>query len=376
MKWFLITSCLLLLRYSVNAQQQEGDALYQSGNYTKAIKAYSKDTTIAYNQRMMAKAYHELENYELAIIHYQKAIALDSTLPLQKFELAKLYFQTKKFDESIALYKQLIKEDQTNPGFFYYLGVSCEYANKKPEAYQYYQTAYNLDKNYLKASYKLAAAALLNEEYDRCMELMEEGLKINPNHIDFINLRAIYHYDVMNYKEAIPWFEKLIGYGQESASIYRRLGICYYNNFQYEEALKAFEKQQAYDPYNPEIFLYYGKCYVKLKEMEKAETCFQQAIILKQQGFAEEYTELAVLYNQEGKFAKSLEYYKKIKDENPNTYLIDYSIAVTADKLNIAPDKKLAYFEEAEKHTAQDYFKKLVTKRIEELKTEIGTKTN
>lgn len=371
-----IMYCLLLIISWSNAQQKEGDAMYQSGNYTQAIAAYSKDTTNAYNRRMMAKSYHELENYELAISHYQKAIALDSTFPLQKFELAKLYFQVCKFQESIALYNQLIEEDGTNPGFFYYCGLAYESAGQKPDAYSYYQKAYNLDANYLKASYKLAAIALLNQEYDRCMELMEAGLQINPNHIDFINLRAVYHYDVQNYKEAIPWFEKLLAHGQKSEIIYRRLGICYYQNKDYELAIDAFKKQQEYDPYNPDIFFYLGLSYAKLQEYQIAEEYYNKAIILKQPTFKEEYTQLAIIYQEQGKYQKALEYYLLVKKEDPKEHLIYYRIAVTADKLSIDPAKKLTYFKDAEKYTTEPYFKNLITKRIEELNSEIEVKAN
>ncbi|GLB52609.1 hypothetical protein NBRC110019_16490 [Neptunitalea chrysea] len=376
MKKYIFTIIALLSIYIVSAQKTKADKFYQLGNYTRAIKAYSADTTKAYNQKMIAKSYHNLENYDMAIAHYKKAIVIDSTIQLQKFELAKIYFQVKQFETSANLYNKLIEQDSINPTFYFNLGLVYDHMGKKPLAYANYEKAYEVDSNYLKASYKLATAALLNHRYEHCKELIEKGLAINPNNLDFINLYAVYNYDLSHYEEAIKYFKILINNKQTSATIYRRLGICYYNSNMYIEASKAFEQQKIREPRNPEVYNYLGLCYNKIGDYEKALENLNKAVILKTLTFEEEYEALAFCYQQMKDYKQALKYYELTLKENPKKYILHYKIAITADKCYTDPKKVLPYYEKADHHFAgNNMFKRMITKRLKELNAEIVANT-
>ncbi|SFU68279.1 Anaphase-promoting complex, cyclosome, subunit 3 [Pustulibacterium marinum] len=371
MKSFGSIICLFLV-CGVYAQEK-ADQLFQLGNYSKAIVAYQKDTTSAHNQRMTAKSYAALENYELAISHYLNAIAIDSTLQLQQFELAKLYYQTNHIEDAISVYKKLIKKDEDNPTFQYLLGVAYNAIGNGKKGYECFQKAYELDPNYLKASYQLAKTALLNGSYDTCLSLINEGLKVNPNNVDFINLMAIYHYDVQNYKKAIPWFEKLLEKTQGSAIIYRRFALCLFQRNEYERAIENWKNQILYDKYNPDPYLQIGLAYTKLKNYTEAETYINQSIELKQNSFYDDYEALAVVYQQQQSFKKALHYYELAKEENPSKgSMLYYKIAVTADKVYTSnPKKVLEYYKTAQENEDSEYLKMYMQKRIDELESEI-----
>lgn len=352
--------------------QENADQLFQLGKYSKAIVTYQQDTTSAYNQRMTAKSYAALENYELAISHYLKAIALDSTLQIQKFELAKLYYQTNHLEEAITTYQKLVESDSQNPTFHYLLGVAFNSKGEKALGFQCFEKAYQLDKNYLKASYQLAKTALLNGMYDTCLELLEEGLATNPNNVDFINLMAVYQYDVQNYKEAIPWFEKLLEKIEGSATIYRRYALCLFQRSEYNKAIEAWKMQLTYEPNNPDTYLQIGLAYTQLKDYKAAEKAIIQAMVLKRTTFYDEYEALAVLYQQQKQFEKALEYYELAKNENPNASMLYYKIAVTADKVYATnPEKVLSYYQTAYQKEESQYLKKFMQKRMDELKVEM-----
>lgn len=374
-----LTIVFLSITLIVSAQTKEADELYQLGNYTKAISIYQKDTTLAHNQYMIAKSYQALENYEQAIAHYQQAITIDSTKQIQKLELAKLYYQTKRFDAAINLYQQLVDDDPNNPSFFYLLGLVYE-GTGSDENYQKalksYRSAYEIDKNYLKASLKIATNALMSKDYDTCESLIQEAFEVNPNNIDFINLYAFYLYTISDYKKAIPQFRTLIDRGYTTENIYRRLATCYTKRSEYELAIDMFILQQNVNPRDPEIFYNLGVCYQQLHVYTKAEEYFNMAIVLKSNNFKLEYCALAEIYQSQNLNEKSLKYLLLASDEAEDDFYLHYKIAVTADKTNIADSKKLAYFKQAEKTNKLPIFGKLITKRIAELEEKLNTASN
>lgn len=98
-------------------------------------------------------------------------------------------------------------------------------------------------------------------------------------------------------------------------------GILAYEQGQFNEAIEYFEQYKGKDElYRARTLACIGDCYINLENYSKALEYYSDAITLSDNEFASEYAFKAGLTAEKiGDSEKALSFYKKIKEQYPNT---------------------------------------------------------
>ncbi|KMT22639.1 glycosyltransferase family 2 protein [Clostridium cylindrosporum] len=129
----------------------------------------------------------------------------------------------KKFERTSDLLLRELKKDPNNIYYIYQLGVSYDMYNKKKEALDYFEKAYlklkskssQERKNYLALFQSYASSLYSDKQYDKCINVCNEGLKLEKDFIDFYYLIANSYSNIGNKEKSFEAFKKYI-------EIYRR----------------------------------------------------------------------------------------------------------------------------------------------------------
>ena len=89
----------------------------------------------------------------------------------------------------------------------------------------------------------------LNEgEIADALQLYDEILKENPNHIDALNYKGLALASVGHYEEAIQWYDKALTIDPSNISALNNKGVALYNLGHYDEAIQWYDKALNIDP--------------------------------------------------------------------------------------------------------------------------------
>ncbi|WP_394747476.1 tetratricopeptide repeat protein [Spongiimicrobium salis] len=348
------------------------DSLYALGNYTASINAYAKINSPKAKQQI-ARAYNAIGNYDKAIAEYENLLQKETALYRAAFELGKLYLKTKKTDQALTVFQELTVKDDTNPEYYYYLGQTLQKAEKAKEASTAHKEAVKRDSTHLRSLFQLGRYYLTQRENDSTLKYVDQGLRFYENDVALINLKALTLYNNDQDEEAIPLFERLIELKEEKKYIYEKLANAYYNVGDLEKAKAAFKRILVFDDGDAEAYFGLGDVFWAQKQLDSAEIYIKTSIEVQEVLFVEEYKALGKLAKEQGDLKKSLAYYQKASDENPENPINYYQVCITADQYYKDPKIKLRYYERFKERFGKkkNFFLQFANKRIAELKEEI-----
>ena len=120
------------------------------------------------------------------------------------------------------------------------------------------------------------------------------------------------HSDMGNSAQALEYMYRALDHnppGEDAASIYSYIGICFKNQEKFDQALDALNQGEKLDPERTDIYNLMGYCYFKKKQYSKAVACFEKVLDL-DPGSAIDYANLAVNYRALGQTEKAIGYYR------------------------------------------------------------------
>ncbi|MDP2159131.1 MAG: CDC27 family protein [Flavobacterium sp.] len=368
---------ILILSFKLNAQHLKvGDSLFAMGFYNKAIENYS-----------LSKEH--IREYKIAIVHesngdyvnaqknLEKYIASDSLNPLVNFMYGKTLLQLKKTKPAIYTFEKLSKTIE-NPTYYYYLGLAFEQDINSIMAQKSFKRAIDLDDFHLKSNYKVALFEMRAERWDKASVIIDKIIKLQPENIDFLSLKAQCLYGKSDFKNAKKTFEYLIELNFKEQFVYEKIALCLMKLREYQKSIETYESLmiQFEQVDNPDIHYNIGLNYGYLKNLKLAEKHFMISKELKTATFENEYFSIALFNQENGNQNKALTFYKKTILEQPEYLEAHYQIAIITDETSKDLAVKLKTFENL-KAKFPDMDKKkndYIDHRIKELKKEIHFK--
>lgn len=222
--------------------------------------------------------------------------------------------------ESIEEYVRAIYEDSTFLSA--YIPLCMNYLNfgNRPEAAKIFE---KLKRQASKASYLEQIQikqidALLNENYQAYMKLLEERVKQNPRDIEAYQELADISTSMNDYRKTLEYSEKMIEIDPNFKLAYNMLGYAQAHLGNFEKAVAALKKYQEIAPDEPNPFDSLGEIYLYQGDYKNAEKCFQQAIKLND-GFSASWEHLAALYMDSGEFDKVIPYLEETLKRYPES---------------------------------------------------------
>ena len=139
---FLILTVIMVISYNCSFAQDSTEI--KISELEKAIEANPKNCT-AFNR--LGIMYHEMGDYEAAVVNYQKSIEYAPKEAITYYNLGLVYNKLEQFENAIDAYLHAIQIDPDDSN--YYTELACTYDNleQSEQAMRALQKALDIDPN-------------------------------------------------------------------------------------------------------------------------------------------------------------------------------------------------------------------------------------
>jgi Tfp pilus assembly protein PilF len=199
--WLVATVCVLMvsLFYSCTANKSVeerkavteaskslGEAYLRDGNFRAALKEFLKIEGLSpddyFLQDDLGLAYYYLQQYDLAIGHFKKALAIKYNYAPAHNNLGNAYAQKEEWDNAIEQYKIVISDLLYATPQFPYSNLGVAYYHKKEYALseKYYLEALKAKPNFVRALYGLAKTYMATGKASEAIDRLEKAAQLAP----------------------------------------------------------------------------------------------------------------------------------------------------------------------------------------------------
>lgn len=250
--------------------------------YLTALPYFDEDEKYdLYNA--IAFEYNNLEEYDLALEFYKKAVPYAEDVEALYHDIRLCYNSSQRDDDALAYFHSLVDENPHDSKAWVNIGII-------------YRT---------------------NEQLEEAIDPYEYALSIDPTDLCAnIQLSDIY-YDLGRYREAIDTLNEAIRHGVETSIIWASMGDCYYRLDDFDNAKANFLKAIDSNPGQPEGWAGIGYLLSDSGHSLQAIKYFKKAYELDCSKTDYLYS-IAADYRKLNDFDHAIECLKFIEGETPN----------------------------------------------------------
>ena len=241
---------------------EEAKKLHQSGKLLSAIEIYQalleteSDNPNLY--QLTAMAYYQNQEYQHAVTHYKKAIALSPKTSLLYVHLGNVYKTMQQHDLARENYQLALKITPTQCLALHNLGVIAYHQGDIKLAINYYQEAIKYQPGYIDAHYHLAICFLKTGESKKAATLLQETIRLCPRHFSALFMLGIEHMRAENYFSAIETFQSAQQIDTDHLELQINLGHCFFHTKQYPYARDCYRYALQLKPDDKELHFNLG----------------------------------------------------------------------------------------------------------------------
>ena len=292
-----------------------GYALYSIKDYENSAKMLVKavesnpDNTSA--RSVLALAYQELEENDLAYNQYREIFKLNPQLHAVRFDYANLLADMEKYPEAVEQYNIYIENFPDNALCYKNLGIVYKRMNNIDKAIENYETAISKHVMDLDLKEDLAECYHFKKDYESALKYYDEILLVKKDDYDIKLNKAMALHALKKYPAAIAIYTDLLKNKQDKnvkknliAALISQGQICY--DAQEHTAAAAYLEQAVFSG-SEESYGYYllAKTYRHCAMDDKAAEMYEKAIALNPSDaqYSNEYAEfISAKYNSENAF--------------------------------------------------------------------------
>lgn len=312
-----------------------GSTMYRKGNYDQAIVYYEQVLGInggedAEVHTNLGSVYRDRatfsggpnrdEDFQQALTHYKKAIALDKNFPQAYNNLGLCYLRTRHFEEAEREIKKAVELKKNYAAAYFNLGLVEQARNDMPAALAAYQKSlrYETVPSYAEGTRRKIKELGLPQESDDHFSLG----------FDLLSQRK--------FAEAESEFRKVVtsASGARNAVAWNNLGFTLAKQRRFRDAIAAYKqaisKQTEHFPaaeYN------LGQALRATGDLAGAEKCFQKALDQAHGTHALAHNALGLVLKQKGDLKNALAQYKLAILQSGDTLpVVHYNLALLLEK--------------------------------------------
>jgi tetratricopeptide (TPR) repeat protein len=218
----------------------------------------------------LGKAYLMKGDYDSAIAHFKRAIALSDYQSIAANNLGTAYLRTGKLKEAIGAYNLAIK---INGGFvaaYYNLGCTYAQTQQADSAVYVLNKVLSFDPNYLNAYMQLGIVYYNSGKMDLAIANINKVLQADPNNVDAMNTLGAVYLRLGKLPQALDLFKKVVTINPNYVNGYSNMAHCYYQMKQYQATIDAINKELSLNPRAVNDVPYIALCYQAMGNMEMA----------------------------------------------------------------------------------------------------------
>jgi predicted O-linked N-acetylglucosamine transferase (SPINDLY family) len=150
------------------------------------------------------------QQYDEAIIHFQKALELNPNLIHAYNYLGNAFQEKKQFDEAIPYYRKAIQINPTDPTAYINLGIAFQNTIQHESAIEYFKAALQINPNLYQAYDYMGLSLTVEGNMEKAQECYESSLSINPfSEMTLVNLGNLVAKQG-NLKEAEKYYQRAL----------------------------------------------------------------------------------------------------------------------------------------------------------------------
>jgi len=266
--------------------------LYAEYNYNFGLELAEESLqytdTSPYPYLLIGNHYsHEQPDFDRAWREYKKAYDVGVKNWLVYDRLGQYYTYLEKYDEMIANYEQAYKLNPDSTRTAFSLGMGYAYQRRWAEAARYCEESVQrlaglrggydqmVPRAYRQASWFWKQAG----EYEKAIELIEEGLRYDPRNEELLlSLGRYLTFNSDRIDDALVVTERLVNENPIGKFLQLR-GATLYKAARYEDAIDVLQRSLRLDPYIEYTCTTLGQAYEGLNDIENAKKYYRRAIV-------------------------------------------------------------------------------------------------
>ena len=294
---------LMLDSSDASSYKVQGDLQYEQKNYNEALEAYRKAIKLnpaitgLYRSYMTMAMEKKLDDEVLVVA--PKAISAGEMDAATYAAVGNIYKKRNRCNDAIDYYQNALKADVKNIAVLSSLAECQTAVGKVGDALLNYQQVVLLNPNATTEFKQLGDLLLSQNKNDDAMENYRKYLEKIPNDERIASIVGLYYHGKKQYKEALPYLEKIKEPKMQTTSFIISLGDCYYQTANYQKAVENFSKARTLNPTRVSVLqeilkplaISYEKmgllveaakayeAYVKLPGVKDADASYKQAAL-------------------------------------------------------------------------------------------------
>lgn len=313
---------------NADAWLARGQLLEQRGRWQEAVTAYrdglDKNPGNVLLMVALGNACLTINDWDGAILHFEKAVEAGIEEPKVRQTLAALYLYAGREEDSRKLVEALQKEGLDDGGLYFSLGKAMSFLGRYAEAAEFFRTGFekmdqSMPEEYLLNAYRGYARALVElGRHDDALSLIRESASATIKDRDSLKrLEAAIYVDMDRYDDAIAIYEWLLGSAPEDIGIHMMLADTYRAAGRYEDAEKTLLKVPEIKPDNTDYLVQLSLVYDLSGQFNKAVSALETVLKRNPQSSLA-MNNLAYMYIEKGvKIGRAIELVKHALEIEP-----------------------------------------------------------
>ncbi len=212
----------------------------------------------------------------------------------------------------------------------YYLYLEAQAQKKKGNAagaMDYLEKAVIQDPDSLYLKQEMAILYLQNNQPEKSLAVVEDILKVNPNHVDALIMAATIKKALNKDENVKAIYEKALQSDPTRKSTYQILGKMYLDDGDVDSAYQTYEQMIQNFSNDYTGYYYLGKIYVVKGNLKKAEEAFIKTLELSP-SLIEPRLELIKIYQQTHQNQKLMGIYEEIREQYPDNIPVAIELGI------------------------------------------------
>lgn len=215
-----------------------------------------------------AVKHKSLQNFDKAIINFERCIKINNTEAAPYYQISKIYFYLEDYYTSIEFIKEAIRLDPVNKWYLEFYTEILLATYDFSEAIKVFKELINIDNKNEEYYISLAISYTMNNNLKAAVSVYDNLEEIKGVNIIISKAKYQLYIEQKNFKSAANELENLLKEFPENIEAYELLSDCYLLSNNYDKALETLKNLSTIETYKGNVNFRLSDLYLKQGDKE------------------------------------------------------------------------------------------------------------